>query len=91
MNARLNLLLGGLLVVCALSLINSQYQARSLFIEVERAQALSKQLELEWTQLKLDQSSYGKHARIEQVARQDLSMVSVAPERTQYLTAGEVK
>ena len=68
MSTRLNLLLGLLLVVSALSLINSQYQARRLFIEIERAKTLSQQYEVEWTQLKLDQSTFGKHARIEAVA-----------------------
>jgi cell division protein FtsL len=45
------------MIACALSLINSQYQARRLFIELEREQSLSKQYELQWTQLKLDQST----------------------------------
>lgn len=91
MSARWNFLLGSLLVLCSLSLINSQYQARRLFIELERAQASHQQIELEWTQLKLDQSTFGKHARIEEVAKQDLGMVPVAANRTQYLTAGETQ
>ena len=74
-------------VVCALSVVNAQYQARRLFIELERAQAAAKQLETEWSQLQLDQSTLAKHARIEANARRDLNMVPVAPNRTQYLTA----
>jgi cell division protein FtsL len=77
-----------LLVMSALSLINSQYQARRLFIELERAQATAKQLEIEWAQLQLDQSSLAKHARIETNARRELNMVAVSPERTQYLVMG---
>ncbi len=91
MSGRLNLLLAFGLIACALSLINSQYQARRLFIELERAQSLSKLYELHWTQLKLDQSTFGKHARIEATASQELNMVAVTPERTQYLTAVVVK
>lgn len=91
MSTRLNLLLGLLLVISALSLINSQYQARRLFIEIERAQTLSQQYEVEWTQLKLDQSTFGKHARIEAVASKELGMSHVTPDRTQYLTAEVVK
>lgn len=86
MKARVNLLLGGALIACALALINAQYQNRRLFIELERAQSLSKQYELQWAQLKLDQSTYGKHARIEARASSELGMVPVTPERTQYLT-----
>lgn len=87
MSGRVNLVLMALLVVSALSLVISQYQARSLFIELERAQAQARQLEIEWSQLQLDQSSLGTHARIENAAR-TLSMVAATTERTQYLTKG---
>jgi cell division protein FtsL len=84
--SRLNFLLVVLLVLSALSLVNAQYQSRRLFIELERAQALSRQLDIEWAQLQLDQSTLGKHARIESNARRDLGMVPLTPARTQYLT-----
>ncbi|WMW79974.1 cell division protein FtsL [Undibacterium cyanobacteriorum] len=87
MGTRINLLLGIVLVACALSLINSQYKARSLFIELERSQAQAKQFDLQWTQLKLDQSTFGKHSRIEAVAEKELNMTPLTPDRTQYLTA----
>lgn len=91
MATRINLLLGIILVACALSLINAQYQARSLFIELERSQALAKQYDLQWTQLKLDQSTFGKHSRIEAVAERELNMTTLTPDRTQYLTAEAIK
>jgi cell division protein FtsL len=87
-SGRLISLMTLLLVMSALSLINSQYQARRLFIELERAQATAKQLEIEWAQLQLDQSSLAKHARIETNARRELNMIAVSPERTQYLVMG---
>jgi cell division protein FtsL len=85
---RLNFLLTILLVGCALLLVNAQYQARELFIELERAQSLGRQLDIEWAQLQLDQSTLGKNARIEAIARHDLNMISLTPQRTQYLTVG---
>lgn len=88
MNGRLNLVVTVLLVLCALALVNAQYHARSLFIELERAQAAARQLDIEWAQLQLDQSTLGKHARIEASARHDLNMMAVTPARTQYLIAG---
>ena len=88
MIGRMNVVLTVMLVLCALSLVNAQYQARRLFIELERAQAATKQLDLEWAQLQLDQSTFGKHARIESNARRDLNMLTVTPDRTQYLTPG---
>ena len=88
MSGRINIVLTALLVLCALSLVNSQYQARRLFIELERAQQASRQLEIEWSQLQLDQSTLAKHARIEANARRDLGMVPVTPARTQYINMG---
>ena len=87
MNGRLNLVVTVILVLCALSLVNAQYHARSLFIELERAQAAARQLDIEWAQLQLDQSTLGKHARIEATARRELNMMPVTPNRTQYLMA----
>lgn len=86
MSGRINLVLTALLVSCALSVVNAQYQERSLFIELERAQAMARQLDIEWAQLQLDQSTLGKHSRIEANARRDLHMTSLTPARTQYLT-----
>jgi cell division protein FtsL len=86
---KINIVLAALLVGCALSLVNAQYQARHLFIDLERAQARARQLDIDWAQLQLDQSKLGKHARIEEIARRDLNMTQLTPNRTQYLTQGE--
>jgi cell division protein FtsL len=87
MSGRLTLVLLAMLVLCALSLVNAQYQSRRLFIELERAQTVARQLDVDWSQLQLDQSTLGLHARIDSLARRDLNMVPVTHERTQYLTA----
>ena len=86
MSARLNILLLIALLVCALILVKTQYEARHLFIEVERSQTEARQLEVEWAQLQLDQSNLGKHERIQASASKDLNMVPVTAERTQYIT-----
>ncbi|MES2831284.1 MAG: cell division protein FtsL [Pseudomonadota bacterium] len=90
MSGRLNLVVTILLVLCALSLVKAQYYARSKFIQLERAQAMARQLDIEWSQLELDQSTLGKHARIEATAREELKMMPVSAPRTQYLTAAAV-
>lgn len=87
MSARFNAVLALALVLCALSLVNAQYQARRLFIELERAQMMGRELEIEWAQLQLDQSTLGKHARIEANAIRDLNMMALTTGRTQFLTA----
>lgn len=86
MSGRVNLFLAAALVLCALSLVNAQYQARRLFIELERSQSTTRQLEIEWSQLQLDQSRLGLHSRIDALARKDLNMVPVTPDRTEYMT-----
>jgi cell division protein FtsL len=88
MSGKLNMLLAALVVLCSLALVNAQYKARHLFIQLERLQQEARQLDIEWSQLQLDQSSLTKAERIEQIAREELNMVPVAPERTQYLTEG---
>ena len=88
MTGRLCILLTIMLVGCALSVVSAQYKARSLLIELERAQSAARQLDVDWAQLQLDQSTLGKNARIEELARRDLGMVPVSSARTQYLTVG---
>ena len=88
MSNRALLTLVSLLMTCALLLVNSQFQARRLFIELERSQLRQKELETEWSQLQLDQSNLAKHARVDLLARTSLGMSSPSTSRTQYLTAG---
>ncbi|MDB5798003.1 MAG: ftsL [Paucimonas sp.] len=88
MSGRVASVLTGVLILCALSLVTAQYESRRLFIELERAQAAARQLDIEWAQLQLEQSTLGKSSRIEANARRDLGMVPVTPARTQYLTLG---
>ena len=77
-----------LLVACSLLLVNSQFHARRLFIELEHAQLRQKKLDIEWDQLQLEQSLLAKHARIDAMARTSLGMAPPGPGRTQYMTAG---
>jgi cell division protein FtsL len=85
---KLNIILTALLVASALSLVNARNQQRHVFIELERFQQQARQLDIEWAQLQLDQSTLGKNERIEQIASKDLSMTALTPARTQYLTEG---
>lgn len=88
MRSHLTPILAAALVLCSLFLVNAQYQARRLFIELEQAQAKARQLEIEWAQLQVEQSRLGQHARIEASAHNEQNMVAVTPQRTLYLTMG---
>ena len=83
--ARINLILLALLTACALGLVTSQHQARKLFSELEREQERAKQLDVEWGQLQLEQSTWAMHARIEKVARDRLHMSVPDAKRTQVV------
>ena len=72
--ARLNLILLAILVVCALSVVTSQHKARKLYVELQKEQELARQLEVEWGQLQLEQSTWAMHARIEKIASGPLMM-----------------
>jgi len=71
---RVNIALLALLVACALSLVTSRHQARKLFVELEREQALARAYETEYGQLQLEQSTWAMPARIERIAREQLHM-----------------
>ncbi|MBC7454964.1 MAG: cell division protein FtsL [Massilia sp.] len=88
MNIKINLVLVAFLVGCALLLVKTQYRARHLFIDLESNQQRARQLDIDWAQLQLEQSTLGKNARIEQIARSDLNMTPLTAARTQYLTKG---
>lgn len=71
---RINLILFVILVGCALSLVTSQHRARKLFTALEKQQELSKQLDVEWGQLQLEQRTWATHARVEKLASGNLQM-----------------
>ncbi len=72
--ARINLILLALLTACALGLVTSQDKTRKLFAELEHEQEQAKQLDVEWGQLQLEQSTWAMHARVEKIARERLHM-----------------
>ena len=71
---RLNFILFFVLILCALSLVTSQHKARKLYIELQQQQESSRQLDTEWSQLQLEQSTWAMHSRLEQVAGDLLHM-----------------
>lgn len=85
---RLNLLLLAVLVACALSLVTSRYQARKLFVDLERSQTEARGFETEYGQLQLEQSTWAAPSRIEKIARAQLRMQLPAATRVQVVPPG---
>jgi cell division protein FtsL len=71
---RLNIVLFAVLIVCGLGLVGSKHQARKLFVELQAEQDRARNLEVEFGQLQLEQSTWATHSRIEQVASRELKM-----------------
>jgi len=87
---RLNLLILLALVVSALMLVHSQYEARRLFMALEVEHKESTRLDIEHDRLQVERRAQATSQRVEQIARQQLQMRMVTPAITQYLSAGAV-
>lgn len=61
-------------VVCGLSVVTSQFQARKLFVELQRDKEQAQKMEVEWGQLQLEQSTWATPARVEKIAVNKLQM-----------------
>jgi cell division protein FtsL len=68
-------------VVSATALVYTKHESRKLFVELEQLTDESDELNIEWGQLQIEQSTWATHARIEQVATDDLQLTR--PEMTE--------
>ncbi|ANO52189.1 cell division protein FtsL [Woeseia oceani] len=71
----LTLVFAMICVMSAVALIYTKHEARSQFVELERLTAERDELNIEWGQLQIEQSTWATHARIEQVAADELSLL----------------
>jgi cell division protein FtsL len=83
--SRINLVLFAVLVACALALVTSQHRARKLFVALEQEQQIAKQIDVEWGQLQLEQSTWAMHSRVEKIAGGYLQMRVPPADRVQVL------
>jgi cell division protein FtsL len=68
-------LLGLALLGSALGVIYSKHEARNRFNELQRLTQERDDLDIEWGQLQLEQSTWATNGRVESVARDSLHMV----------------
>jgi cell division protein FtsL len=62
-------------VMSAMALVYTKHESRKLFVELEQLSHERDELNIEWGQLQIEQSTWAQHARIEQVATDDLALV----------------
>ena len=83
--ARSVLVTGLLLLLASMSLVTARYQARHLFIKNEQLLSQARELDLSWRQLQLERAELSRNARVDRIAREQLSMVPISPKRTIYI------
>ena len=82
---RLCSLVAGVLMISAISLVTARYQARQLYVELDRSKTQALNFDIEWRQLQLDRAEQARNANVDKLAREQLKMTSIVPERTIYI------
>jgi len=73
-NNALNVLLWVVVMVSALSVVTSQHKARKLFVALQHEKEHTQEMEVEWGQLQLEQSTWAAPVRVEKIATRQLQM-----------------
>lgn len=66
-------LLSGVLV-SALAVVNSKYQSRQLFLQLQGLRGEKDHIEVEWGRLQLELQTWATNSRIDKLAREQLGM-----------------
>lgn len=72
-------------IACALGVVTSQHKARKLFVELQKEKGRAQQMEVEWGQLQLEQSTLAMPARVEKIASLKLKMQLPKSEQIQFV------
>ena len=71
----LSLMLAGLAACSAVAVAYSQHLSRAAWADISTSQASIDELDVQWSQLQIEQSTFSGHGRIERAARDRLGMV----------------
>ncbi len=85
---KLDIMLALALIVSALTLVNVQHRARTVFVELEALKKEAGELDVEWGKLRLEQSTLTSHARVEALAKTQLGLVTPSLDKILMLDAG---
>jgi cell division protein FtsL len=58
----------------AIGVVYNKHLSRSLFVESRKLQATIDELDIDWGRLQLEQSTWGTHSRVENLASEKLGM-----------------
>jgi len=83
---RFGLVLLVLAMASALYLVHTQYESRRLYVEMERAQAQARRLEVDNKGLQIEKRSQATPLRVEKLAKERLQMRTATPAITEYVS-----
>lgn len=81
------LVLCGLVIGSAIAVVEIKHQSRSLFLTLESLRSERDQLNTDWSRLRLEQGALATHARVERIARDELSLRMPDPAEVRVLRA----
>src|SRR5690606_41044223 len=84
---RLNIVLAVLLLLSSLWLVRASYESRRLFVELEKAQSRSHELQIDYERLEIDKRAQATPLRVEKLAREKLRMFNNTPGVTHYVSS----
>jgi cell division protein FtsL len=84
---RLNLVLLIAVIASALYLVQTQYESRRLYAEIDKAVGDARKIELENERLQVEKRAQATPLRVEKLAKERLQMRNASPAITQYVNA----
>lgn len=69
----------------AIVVVRARHQARTLFVQLEQLSSERDRLNIEWSQLQLEQSAWSNHGFVERVASDKLRMTLPAPDEVRIV------
>jgi len=82
---RVSLILLMAVMFSALYLVRTQYESRRLYVELEKATAQGRKLDMDNDRLQVEKRAQATPLRIEKLARDRLQMRTTTPAITQYV------
>ena len=82
---KLNLLLLLALLASSLVLVNTSYESRRVFAQLDKARGEQQQLDAEYKRLDAERQGQATHLRVDRVARDKLGMRTATPGLTQFV------
>ena len=83
---RMSLFLLMAVMFSALYLVRTQYESRRLYVELEKATAQGRKLDMDNDRLQVEKRAQATPLRVEKLARDRLQMRTTTPAITQYVT-----